>query len=389
MRRPSRHPSTRPRLRAFLIVAAVALAACGGAPRPFESGSAPDPDATPGALPTADGDTRAPIRFTRAVFPDPAADGIEAISVLVPDGWQVEGGVEWLPDWVRAAALHTRVVDPATGTEVWYLPIQDFIWFQAPAGLDAPIGGNYQGKVYLPPITDPAEFVSRFWMPFDLPRLQAARLVGVQQVPAIANEFLGQFGGPADAAAYRLRYEYDQDGQTWEEDVSFALLFSGSAELTSWYVNYAITVRAPKGQLDASAGVISTVIASRTTTPQWEATYRLVQQLFNQGIQQQMADTVAFGETLARHRAESAALQEQVTQERLASQDRIAELRRETLGGVETYVDPVNGGLVQLPVGWNDYWVNPQGGYLTSDQPGFDPNTLNQGFWQRLERRAP
>lgn len=40
-------------------------------------------------------------------------------------------------------------------------------------------------------------------------------------------------------------------------------------------------------------------------------------------------------------------------------------------GGVETYVDPVNQELVQLPVGWKEYWVNPQGGYLTSDTPGF------------------
>jgi hypothetical protein len=152
-------------------------------------------------------------------------------------------------------------------------------------------------------------------------------------------------------------------------------------------VNYAYTVRAPKGVLDRNAGVISTIVASRNTTPEWEANYRLVQRLFTQGIQQQMADTEAFGRTLAAHRAESAALQAQVTQERQASQDRIAALRRETLGGVETYNDPVNRVPVQLPVGFNEYWVNTRGEYLTS-QAGFDPNTLNAGFWQRLERRG-
>lgn len=384
---------TRPgRARAFgwvvvAVIAAMAVAGCGAAPAPFDPGGSRDPNATPGPLPTADGDTRAPLRFTRAVFTDPAAGGVDALTVLVPDGWQVEGGIEWLPTWIRAAALHTRVLDPATGIEIWYPPVQDFIWFEPPPGLEAPIGSNYQGKLYLPPIADPAEFVARFWMPLDMPQLQGAQLVDIRQVPAVADEFLRQFGGPADAAAYRLRYEYDQGGITWEQDVSFGLLFSGTPELTSWYVNFAYTVRAPKGILDPAAGVISTIVASRTTTPAWEATHRLVQQLFTQGIQQQMADTVAFGETLARHRAESAALQEQVTREREASQDRIAELRRETLGGVETFVDPVNGGLVQLPTGWQTYWVDERGAYLSSDQPGFDPNTLNQGFWQRLERR--
>lgn len=180
-----------------------------------------------------------------------------------------------------------------------------------------------------------------------------------------------------------------QNGQVWEEDVFLALLYAGSPELVSWYVNFAYAVRAPQGVIDRDHGVISTVIASRATTPEWEGTYRLVQRLFTQDLRQQMADTEAFGRTLAQHRAESAALQQQVTQARQASQDRIADLRRESLGGVETYVDPVNQGLVQLPVGWNEYWVNPQGEYLTTDQPGFDPNTVDDCGWQRLQRRDP
>ena len=85
----------------------------------------------------------------------------------------------------------------------------------------------------------------------------------------------------------------------------------------------------------------------------------------------------------------SQALQQQVTDERNASQDRIADLRRESLGGVETYVDPVSQELVQLPLGWNEYWVNPQGEYLTSDTPGFDPNTVDNRGWQLLQRRDP
>jgi hypothetical protein len=327
------------------------------------------------------------LRFTPQVITDPAAGNVAAITYLLPQGWQSAGGVQWLPEWSRLAFLQTRIADPTTGIVIDYLPIQDFIWFQAPAGLSAPIGGNYQGKAFVPPITDPTQFVSQFWMSGALAHLQNAQLVNVTQVPAIAEDFKRNFGGPADAFAYRLRYEYPDNGSLWEADVSFALLYSGNAAITSWYVNYAYTVRAPKGVLDRNAGVISTIVASRNTTPEWEANYRLVQRLFTQGIQQQMADTEAFGRTLAAHRAESAALQAQVTQERQASQDRIAALRRETLGGVETYNDPVNRVPVQLPVGFNEYWVNTRGEYLTS-QAGFDPNTLNAGFWQRLERRG-
>lgn len=353
---------------------------------PSGAGGVPTPPPPAGFGPPVDGG-RAPVFFTRKAVVDPAADNVEALVFLAPAGWQVQGNVQWMFEWQRLAQLQTTLFDASTGITIDWLPIQDFIWFEAPAGLSAPIGGNYQGKAYVPPVTDPAQFVADFWMPTVLPHLRSATLVSSNQVPVIAEEFKRQFGGPADASAYLLRYEFEQDGQAWEQDVSFALLYSGSAGLTSWYVNFAYTVRAPKGELDRNQGTISTVVASRITTPGWEGIYRLVQGLFTQGIQQQMADTAAFGRTLAQHRAESAALQQQVTEERRASQDRIAELRQESLAGVETYVDPVNGSLVQLPVGWNDYWVNQRGEYLTSDQPGFDPNAIDSGGWQRLQRR--
>jgi hypothetical protein len=324
------------------------------------------------------------VRFTPNVFLDPMSDGAPAISVLVPEGWTASGSVQWLPYWSRLAFLQTHVADPASGVSLDWLPIQDFVFFPEPAGFDVPIGGNYQGKAYVPPITDPAAFVRDFWMPTDLPDLQQATLVSVVEVPEAAAEFVAAFGGPAEAHAYRLRYAYEVNGRAWERDVSFALLFTGDASFTSWFVNFASTVSGPAGAIDAQASVLSSIYASRITTPEWEGNYRLVQRLFYRGLQQQMADTVAFGKLLAQYRAESQALQAQVTAERQASQDHQAEVFRETLVGVQTYVDPVNGTLVQLPVDWNQYWVNTEGEYLAVDQPGFDPNSLDDGTWQPL-----
>lgn len=309
---------------------------------------------------------------------------------LLPQGWQAQGSVQWTPEWRRQAHLQTLVFDPATGITIDWLPLQDFIWFPAPAGLAAPVGGNYQGKAYVPPITDPVRFVNAHWMPNVLSHLQGATLIGIVQVPQVAAAFVEGYGGPATAAAYRMRYEFVYEGQVWEEDVFFALLVAGSEVITSWFVNFAYTVRAPKGQIDTNIGLISTVIASRTTTPEWEGVLRLVIQLFIQGVQQQMADTEAFGRLMAQYRAESQALQAQVTAERQASQDRIAQLRRDTLGGVDNYYDPYQQSVVQLPVGWIDYWVNPRGEYLTSDTLGFDPNQFDiGGQWQRLQLRSP
>jgi hypothetical protein len=101
-----------------------------------------------------------------------------------------------------------------------------------------------------------------------------------------------------------------------------------------------------------------------------------------------MADTAAFGRQLQQYRAETQALQQQVTQERLASQDRIAELRRDSLGGVQNLVNPFDQTIVQMPADWNTYWVNQRGEYIVADRPDFDPNQLPQlGAWERLTPR--
>lgn len=384
-------------LRRAIAVALVAIlaVACDSSKSSNEPAGSDDPSATtggPGATNSGGGSTAQPIEGVGArLFPiaiiDPAAENRVAFTFLAPDGWSYEGAVRWLPEWVRTAFLQTRVSDPVSGVTVEWLPIQDFIWFEAPAGFEAPIGGNYQGKMYVPPVTDPAQFVNDFWLPNVLAHLQGATLVSVTNVPQIAEEFRVGFGGPADAGAWRLRYEYDLNGARWEEDVSFALLWSGTTEITRWYANFAWTVRGPKGTLEPAAGLTSTIYASRASTPEWESIYRLVQQLFNQGQQQQMNDTAAFGRTLAAHRAETQALQAQVVAERQASQDRIAEIRRETLGGVATYTDPFTAAPIQLPLGYNTYWVNERGEYLISDQAGFNPNSLNAGTFQQLQLR--
>jgi hypothetical protein len=327
------------------------------------------------------------LRLQPVTFSDPMAGGMEAFSVLVPEGWVASGGIEWLPSWSRVARVHTYVSDPRTGIAIAWLPVQDFMHFRPPAGLDVPIGGNYQGKAFVPPIRDPERFVRSFWIPNPLGHLAEATLVSQRSLPLLADQFLAAFGGPAEAGAWSLRFAYDVDGQPWEQDVVFALLWARQGDITSWYVNLAHTVSGPAGSLDEHHGTIAAIVASLTTTPAWEATYRLVQRLFYQGIQQQMADTVRFGELLAQYREESARLQAEVTAERWASQDRIAQERRDILGGVDNYVDPRSGQIVQLPAGWDSYWVNAQGEYLAVDTGTADAGGLLSQGWLELVAR--
>jgi hypothetical protein len=357
-------------------------------PAPVAPGGAPGATAALDTIPQPG----VQLKFEPWYVTDPMANDVVAMTWLAPDGWVAEGGVQWLHEWRVLAQLHTHVSDPTTGLAIEWLPLQNFIFFEPVAGLPPPpIGGNYQGKAYVPPPNDPLQFVADMWMSGPLAHLQGARVTKLDQVPAVADEFVRSYGGPATSNAFRIRYEFTTaSGALWEEDVFFAWLFPAGDLPILWFVNFAYTVRAPAGMIDANAGIVSTVVSSRTTTPEWEGTYRLVNQLFTERIQQQLADTRAFGELLNQYRNESQALQAQVVAERQASQDRIAELRANTLAGVDNYVNPYDRSVVQLPSTWSSYWVNDKGEYIVSDTIGFDPNSVpNIGVWQQLQVRNP
>lgn len=102
-----------------------------------------------------------------------------------------------MPFW--SPFLQTRTVDPASGLTIDWLPIQDFMYFTPPPGFEVPVGGNYQGKAYVLPITDPIQFVRDFWMVDSLSHLRDATVVGIVELPAVADDFLARFGGPGDA----------------------------------------------------------------------------------------------------------------------------------------------------------------------------------------------
>ncbi len=148
-----------------------------------------------------------------------------------------------------------------------------------------------------------------------------------------------------------------------------------------------LTGFAPKGQLDVSAALIKAVVVNASFTPEWLATYSVVQQLRRQGLQQQMADTAAFGRKLQDYTAHIQKLGQQMYEERMKSFDRIAESQREYLGGVETYTDPFQRQGFYVPAGYKEYWVNQNGEIILSEQVGYNPNVGDVNDWRKMERR--
>ncbi len=328
------------------------------------------------------------MMFSQQTILDPAANNIPALTFLLPQGWQFQGQIVWLHEFSVLANLRLRLWDNHTSTTVEWLPTQHFSYTDQLPGLLQP-GANWMGGIVAAPVTDPLEFVEGFWTQQALPHLRKQRPTAREDFPVIARQAIANSPG-WQAKAVRLRYGFERQGAPWEQDVYFTLAYAPvSGGVSMWNVQGAYTCLAPKGGLDARTSLLKAVVANASFTPEWLATYSVVKQLQRQGLQQQMADTAAFGRKLQDYTAHIRQLGQQIHEERMKSFDRIAETQREYLAGVETYNDPYQGRAVYMPAGYKEYWVNQKGEMVLSERADYNPNVGDDKDWRKMERRDP
>ena len=322
----------------------------------------------------------AAVKFTRISVRDPGANNIEAVSFLIPAGWKTEGGIQWLPDHLILANLLMKVTDPGTGASIEFLPSQYFQWLP---GMSMPQGANYMGSVIWPPIQDPPEFVRTMYVPGPLRRLRGARIIKMEELPKVSAEMSRYHG--ATARCVRVRYEYQDGGETWEEDVYVTLVHTATQTGAFWSGS-AHSFRAHRGKLDRLTPVMNTTINTQRRSPEWFGYYMYVRQLFLDRMARGIRNAGILSEAISRNSAEIRKMSEDSYRKANQSQDRISRSYSEYIRGVEMYRNPYEDRPIQLPSGYDGVWVSRSGEYLLSNQSGFDPNEGSATEWRRMKR---
>lgn len=243
------------------------------APNPFDPNlgaqAPPQPAAPQPATPPPAGART--LKLRPFVIRDPAVNNVVACAPLVPEGWQAKGDVVWFPEHAILANLRLEITDPQTAAGVRWLPAQHFVFMQNPPGQVA-IGGNYQGRLWVPPPRDAAEVVQTFFAN-DLPELRGLQPTARQEFPVQSQRLLRQMlgngpRGQETASVQRLRYRVEQGGRGWDEDVYLSVGFSPNPAIGAikWFVTGASVARAPAGEIDRMP-VLSVVRGSAEMTP--------------------------------------------------------------------------------------------------------------------------
>lgn len=105
-------------------------------------------------------------------------------------------------------------------------------------------------------------------------------------------------------------------------------------------------------------------------------------------MQQNLKNSVAFGEALQAYRSWSNENWQKVTDDRNNSMDRQNYQVRENLGAISTYSNPYNSNSpLELSTQYKYYWMDQNGRVAGTNDPSVNPNHGGTGDWKQLERK--
>ncbi len=320
---------------------------------------------------------------------DPMVNGITAYTLLVPRGWDYQAEVQWRGNMSNLATAAAVVSKPGTSEQVQIYPIIPFAYLQNSV-TPIPLGTVYLGCVVAVPIQDPAVFIEQYIVPNFRPGIGNISVKENTGLPKVAQAVYQDYYNSdpnASITASKLVITYTQNGHAYEEAFFCALSFARNPLVPGavlWRPEFIYSIRDEAGGLDATAGLMQAVASSVTVDLKWFAEYLKVHDLWQQGQMQAIQSAGELSRYLSQVDADITATITSSYKTQQASEDRIYDDFSESIRGVETYTNPVDGGRVQLPSQYSQAWVSANGEYLLSNNFGADPNEGSTVTWTLL-----
>jgi len=334
------------------------------------------------------------MRLKLFTYTDTEGTGLELFSILMPVGWEFQGGCRWLLDNPgMPATVAVQLWNPQGAEMFAVLPNMNFTWNNNPlTRLFSPTGSRYFGAEVREPMGI-QEALCELVLPRYRPEVQNLQILNEELVPDLPRLVRSEApvsGGSAEGGKVRIRY--GSEGHQLEEEIygvvevfraPIAAMF-GTAEVIFWFVDYLFSFRAAAGQLDATADLFEVMIGSFQLNPHWYAAYKSIIQTLAQQQIQRIHHIGQIGQILAQTGRE---IREQNLNDwysRQAVYDRISAERSRVIRSVDGFYDPHREEVVELPSGYGHAWANNLGEYILTEDPNFNPNVHSNLHWEPM-----
>ena len=337
------------------------------------------------------------MRLKKFSYTDAQGTGLELFRMLIPVGWQFEGGCRWLQDNPGMPAVVAFQIFNPQGAEMFsVLPNINLTWNNSPmAGMMHPVGSRYFGAEVRPPVSV-SQALREMVLPRNRPNVQGLQILAEEpqpELPRLAKSEAPLAGGSAEGGKLRIRYSWQ--GRLYEEDIygvveifraPIASMF-GPTELLVWFVDFLFAFRAGPGLLDASMDLYKVMIGSFQLNPNWYAAFKSIAQFMAQRQIQHIHNIGQIGQMYAQ--AGSQMRQQNLNDwyARQQTYDRLSTDWSREIRGVEAFFDPHRQEVVELPSGYGQAWANNLGEYILTDSPSFNPNLDSNLHWEPMQAK--
>ncbi|MEW5831131.1 MAG: zinc ribbon domain-containing protein [Chloroflexota bacterium] len=337
------------------------------------------------------------MRLRQFTYTDTQGTGMELFRMLIPSGWQFQGGCRWLLDNPGMPAVVVFEISNPHGAEMFsVLPNMNFTWNKnALGGFLQPVGSRHFGAEVRPPV-GAAQALRELVLPRNRSSVEGLAVLAEEpqpDLPRLVKSEAPVSGGSAEGGKVRIRYS--RQGCQYDEDIygvveifraPIASMF-GVSELLIWYVDYLFAFRAATGLLDAAMDLFKVMIGSFQLNPHWYAAFKSVAQFLAQQQIQRIHHIGQIGQILAQAGSQ---IREQNLNDWYARQqvyDRLSTDWSRTIRGVDAFFDPHRQEVVELPSGYGQAWANDLGEYVLTEDPNFNPNLYSNQHWEPMTQQ--
>ena len=312
--------------------------------------------------------------------------GEEAFRTLVPANWSANGQVIWRmhPQYPSTLAVQAAEQSGLEQVHIYPgMPFADGVWY-------LPRGSSYLGNEIAPYPDDIVSFLRYYLLPRFRPDVVDYRVENVQTMPAWAQSSAVVAGFrsirvPADAQAGMVRIAYEVNGERVEEEYYIMLDHAVMLGVNYWGNEWSSSVRAPDGHLNEVRGIHQAIVSSLRISLDFYNRDRQAAQMVTNIISGESATAVRISSILSHTNEQISDTIRSSYENRERVMDQVNAQFDRYIRGVEQYQNPADGGVIELPSGHRNAWVNGLGQYVLSDDPNFNPNVQMQGSWQQLQ----
>lgn len=376
--------------------------------------NAPDPVKPAATRATPNPSANSPTVFIRHQVTDPGMNGMVANTVLVPETWKIEGGIQRGTNqlWFNPIFHDVKYMAP-DGRQLHFFPSLSFEFTAQAMQQGAQLFQPINGSLYYPLPETPGKWLMELIRKNPDPTVKNVRLISEEPEPTLTQQLqqqsaaiyqqIQQSKGMAmqtgvdsafDTQATVIKLQYTRDGIELEESILmtwnyFLNIWQGQVTGGKWAVPLMVSMRGPVGTDYLNDPELLTIVQSLRINPVWQGEmnkyWQELARIQRKGADDRNRQWQAHNAKMQQYRDETSAIIAGGYANRTAIRDAGHAKQIDSVREVSPY--NIGGETVKIPDYYDNVHTDGTGRYILSNDFNYNPNRdLNlPGNWTKVD----